>query len=83
VPLPWPLEPDVIVTQLALSDAVHEQPEVAVTSIVPVSPLAAGEMDVGATVKLHVTPGCVIVTVLPATVIVAVRDDDPVFAAIE
>ena len=69
-----------MVTQLALSVAVHEQPVVPVTAIVPVVPAAAGEIEVGANVKLQATPACVTVTDLPATVIVAVREDALVFA---
>ena len=82
-PFPDPLEPLVIVTQLALSVAVHAQPAVPATAIVPVVPAASGEIEVGVTVKLQVTPACVIVMAWPATVIVVVRDDVPVLAAIE
>jgi hypothetical protein len=40
VPLPDPLDPEVMVIQLALLEAVQVQPEVAVTLTVPVPPLA-------------------------------------------
>jgi hypothetical protein len=71
------------VIHVALSDAVHEQPAVPVTAIVPVEPAAVGERDVGATVKLHVTPACVTVTVLPATVNVPLLEAVTELAATE
>jgi hypothetical protein len=43
-------------------------------------PDAVGDSDVGDNVKVHATPACVTVTDLPATVIVAVREDALLFA---
>jgi len=50
VPLPLPLEPPVMLNQLAGSLAVHVQPLGAVTVAVPVPPALASEMLEGETV---------------------------------
>jgi hypothetical protein len=49
VPLPVPLAPELIDTQLALSVAVQEQPEGAVTVAVNVPPLDPTESEDGDT----------------------------------
>ena len=83
MPLPLPLAPAVIVIQeLALLVAVHVQPVPAVTVTVPV--VAADDVrfdDVGEIDIVHWTPGCVMVKVCPAIVIVPVREFVPVLAA--
>jgi hypothetical protein len=81
VPLPLPLAPAVIVNQLALLVAVHVQPLVVVTVSVAAPPAAVADGLVGETVKAHGAAACVTVTVVPAIVIVPVRDDVNVFAA--
>jgi hypothetical protein len=48
--LPLPLDPDVIVSQEALLEAVHAQPAADVTATLPVPPAAATEALVGAIV---------------------------------
>jgi hypothetical protein len=56
VPLPVPLEPDTMLTQLALSVAVHPQVEAVATLTVTRPPAADIESSAGVTVKLHVFP---------------------------
>jgi hypothetical protein len=73
LPLPDPLAPDAMVIQLALLVAVQPQPEPPVTVTVAVPPPAVTLCDVGETCRLH-DPLSVIVTVLPAIVIVPVLD---------
>ncbi len=68
-----------MVIQLALLVAVQPQPEPPVIATDPVPPLAVMLCDVGDTCKLH-APLSVIVTVLPAIVIVPVRDAVPLLA---
>jgi len=80
--LPCPLEPLVIVIHAEFDAAAQEQPDAVVNAIVPVVADAVGDSDVGDKVKVHVTPACVTVTVLPATVNVPVREAVPVLAAI-
>jgi hypothetical protein len=83
VPLPVPLVPLVIETQLTLglSAAVHVQPLCDVTEIVSAPPAAAMVGVSGETVYVHVLPlGCVTETSIPAMLIVPVREG-PVFAA--
>ena len=76
-----PVEPAVMVTQLALLVAVHAQPVDAVTATVPVPAAAVGLADAGEIVGVHGAPACVIVNVLPPIVSVAVRDAVLVLAA--
>jgi hypothetical protein len=71
----------VIVSQLALLVAVHAQPLVVVTVAVAAPPLAVALGFVGETEYPHGAAACVTVTVVPAIVIVPVRDDVSVFAA--
>ena len=81
--MPLPFAPPVIVIhELALLVAVQLQPAPTVTLTVPV--VAAGDVrfeDVGEIVNVHWTPGCVMVKVCPAIVIVPVREFVPVLAA--
>jgi hypothetical protein len=82
VPDPVPVVLLEIVTQAALLDAVQLQvDDVAVTVTVPVPPLDGNVWLVGEIVKTHDVAGWVTVNVLPAMVIVPVRDVLPVFAA--
>jgi hypothetical protein len=60
--------------------AVHVQPPVVVTVSLEGPPLAGIEGLVGETLNAH-GAACVTVTVIPATVIVPVREDVNVFAA--
>ena len=78
--MPCPLDPLVIVIHAEFDAAAQEHPDVVVNAIVPVVPDAVGDSDVGDNVKVHATPACVTVTDLPATVIVAVREDALLFA---
>ena len=79
--MPVPLAPEVIDTQPALSVAVQEQPEGAVTVAVRVPPLNSTESDDADTLKVHVMPAWVIVCVSPAIVSVPFLDDCPLLAA--
>ena len=63
-----------IVIQAALLVDVQLQPEGAVTVTAPVLLAATAFADVGEMVGMHDVPTCVIVKVLPAMVIVPVRD---------
>jgi hypothetical protein len=81
VPLPAPFEPLVIVIQEALLVADQAHAAGADTVMVPDDELEPTFTDVGATVKLHVMPGCVTVTTRLPIAIVADRDDVLVFAA--
>ena len=85
VPDPVPVVPE-IVTQPALLDAVQlHVAAVVVTVTVPLPPLAGNACVVGEIVKEHGVDGagCVTVNVVPAIVIVPVRDVAPVFDATE
>ena len=62
-PLPFPVEPDVIVIQLALLVACHEQPEAAVIWMVPVPAGAATDMVAGDIEYVQLPPACVRVKV--------------------
>ena len=82
VPLPLPLAPPVSVIHVALLDAVHAHPAPAVTVTVPL--VATDVLSVaaeGRIVNEHGAPGCVIVKVFPAIVIVPVRELVLVLAA--
>jgi len=81
--LPLPDAPAVTVSQLiALLTAVQLQPVPAVTVTVPVVAADVVRLDdIGEIVNVHWTPGCVMVKVCPAIVIVPVRDVVPVLAA--
>jgi len=75
VPFPLPLTPPVTVIHAALLVAVHAQPAPAVTVTVPL--VATDVLRVtadGRIVNEQGAPGWVIVKVLPAIVIVPVRD---------
>jgi hypothetical protein len=80
VPLPEPLPPPVIVSQVAPLVAVHVQPvaTVTVTLLLPPAPAMFVPDD---NAIVHATPDCVTVSVCPATVTVAFRDDVDVLAA--
>jgi hypothetical protein len=80
VPLPEPLAPLVIVNHDALLVAVQLHPVGAVTVIEAVPPAAAMVRAVLDSVYVHATPACVTVTVCPAIVRVALRDEVAVFA---
>jgi hypothetical protein len=84
VPFPLPLAPPVIVIQDVEVDAVHEQPDPAVTATVFVCATSVMVALVGVIAKLHaVAAAWVTVTVTPATVSVPVREEVPVLAATE
>ena len=68
-----------MVIQLALLVALQAQPDPPVIVTAAVPPLAVTLCDVGETWRLH-APLSVIVTVLPAIVIVPVRDVVPLLA---
>ncbi len=75
-----PLVPPVSVIHVALLDAVHAQPAPAVTVTVPlVASAVLSNADEGRIVNEQGAHGCVMVKVLPATVIVPVRDAVLVF----
>jgi hypothetical protein len=84
LPLPVPLAPDVIESQLVELLAVHVQLLPAVTATVTASP-AAGEVRlVGDIEYVHgAAPACVTLNEMPAIVIVAARGDVEVFAVAE
>jgi hypothetical protein len=81
VPFAEPLDPPVTVTQLAPPVAVHPQPDVVVTATVPVPPVPANVWFDGEMLNAQPAADCVTVKLWPATVRVAVRLDEPVFAA--
>lgn len=83
VPLPEPLAPAVMVIHEAPLDAVHAQADGSVTETVPWAPLAATEAVRGDSVASHTIPACVIVNVCPPAVMVPLRLDTVVLAAIE
>ena len=85
VPLPLPLAPEVIVSQVALLVAVQAHPASAVT-VALLEPSAAARFNVvGATVKVQdeVAAACVTVIVSTATVSVHVRCDVEVVSSME
>lgn len=82
-PLPDPVPPELIVSQLALLDAVHEQAPGAVTLTDSCPPFAPTDCVAGKAVYVHVSAACEIVTVWPATVSVAERTLVVAFAATE
>ena len=65
----------------ALLTALQLHPAAAVTVTVPLTIVEATLADAGAIVGVHGAPACVTVNVLPAIVMVAVRDVVPAFAA--
>lgn len=79
--MPVPFAPAVIVIQPALLVAVQLHPALAVTATVPVPVVEAALAEAGEIVGVHGTPACVTVNVLPAIVMVPVRDVLPGFAA--
>ncbi len=80
VPLPEPLLPDDTVSHDAVLDAVHPQAPAVVTDTCAVPPSTATDCEEGDSAYEQLVPGCVIVTVSPATVNVPERDDVAVFA---
>ncbi len=85
VPLPLPLTPDVMLSQVALLVAVQLQPVVVVTLALLELAAAVGFSEIGETVNEQggAAPAWVTVTVWPAMVSVPVRGDVAVLAAIE
>jgi hypothetical protein len=83
VPLPLPLAPELMVSQLvALLTAVQLHPVPAVTATEPVVAADDARFDeVGEIVNEHGAPACVMLKVCPPIVIVPVRDVVPVLAA--
>ena len=80
--MPLPLAPALIVSQAALLVAVQLQPVPAVTATLPVVAADVVRFDeVGEIVNVQGAPACVTVNVLPAIVIVPVRDVVPALAA--
>jgi hypothetical protein len=82
---PVPVRPDaeLKLSQLEDSLADHAHPAAVVTVTVDEPDVDGTASVVVLSVYVHGVAACVIVTVLPATVIVAVRDEVPVLAAIE
>jgi|SRR6476659_2863927 len=80
-PVPVPLEPDVTVSHDALLLAVHAQPSVAVIVTEPVPPANGSDWVFPESAYEHESAACVTVNVPPAIVIVPVRADGVVFAA--
>jgi hypothetical protein len=80
-PLPLPVAPALMVSQLALLVAVHPQPLGALTATVPLPPAGVALADGAAIVTSQGTPACVTVKVLPPTVSVPVRGVVVVLAA--
>ena len=58
VPLPEPLAPDVMVSQLTPLVAVHAHPVPAVTFVLPVPPVAATLVDVDDSPYVQPAPAC-------------------------
>ena len=83
MPLPVPLDPEVIEIQLALSLAVHEQLPSVVTLMLPVPPVLSKVPDDGLIEYVHGAPAYETLTVLPATVNDPLRGDVDEFDAIE
>ena len=81
VPSPEPLGLSVIVSHVASLVAVQSQAAGAVTVTPALLPSGGTDTEDGATAKLQTTPLWVKVTVSPATVSVAVRDNAVVFGA--
>ena len=81
VPDPVPLAPFVIDIHDTALDAVQLQLAVVVTVTVAEPPAPVTDGAVGETVKLHGTPACVTLNVMPAIVSVPLRDVVDVFAA--
>lgn len=81
VPGPDPLEPPVMVIHAAPLTAVHAQPVLALTEMVPVPPAVGSDALVDASVTVHDAPAWVTVNVCPATEIVPVRGKVPGLAA--
>ena len=81
LPFPVPAAPALTVIHVSLLTAVHAHPVGAVTVVLPVPPPAPMDWLVGEIVSVHATPACVIVELLPPTVIVPLREAVDVFAA--
>jgi len=73
VPFPDPDPPLVTVIHALLLAAVHGQPAVAVTVLLPLAPDATNVWLVGDTTGEHESPACVTVNVVPATDSVPLR----------
>jgi hypothetical protein len=78
--LPLPADPELINAQLRPLVAVQPQPVEVLTEMLNTPPDDEEFNVVGETVKAHAAVGWLMVTVLPATVIVPLRPA-PVFAA--
>ncbi len=85
MPLPVPLEPPVIATQLTPLDAVQLQPPaLAVTETVPVDAAAVCDREVGEIENEHdAAPDWLTLNVCPAIVSVPEREEVLLFAATE
>jgi hypothetical protein len=81
VPLPVPLEPELMVSHEPLLLAVHAHPLVAVIVTDPVPPADVNDWLFAESAYEHESPACVTVYVPPAMVIVPVRVDCVGFAA--
>src|SRR5262245_55397910 len=81
VPMPDPLAPPVIVTQLTLLVAVHEHDVPVVTDRLPVVPVDGAEMLVVDSKAVQLLLAWLIVTVWPATVSVPLRGAPVEFTA--
>ena len=79
-PFPVPLAPLVTVNHAALLVAVQPHPAGVVTETDALPPAGATLTVVDDRVYVHDTPACATVTVLPATVSVALRDEDALLA---
>ena len=80
MPLPEPLLPLVMVSQLALLEAVHGHAVPADTVTLAMSPPTAMVWLVGLTVNTHALGSCLMFTILPAIVTAPVRENVVVFA---
>jgi len=78
-PLPVPLAPAVTVSQVAVLVAVQVQPAAAVTAVDPDPPEVGTVALVGEIDVVHDNPAWLTMNVWPATVIVPVRPEVPVF----
>jgi hypothetical protein len=85
LPLPLPLDPEVIAIQLAAQLAVQEHPAVVVVVTEPVEGFAPTDAEPGeiAYEQVEDAPDWVTVNVRPPIVRVPVRDVAPVFAPTE
>ena len=80
-PGPEPVAPEVMVIQVALLTAVHEQPVVVVTVVDSSAPAAGTDWLEGEIENEHPAGSCVTVNACPAIVNVPLRCDELVLAA--